>query len=254
MFLFGAGTIKMRNYMLIRDIPRSKVRSLALGLVEIQGTARAAKPMKSPLSKSECVFCHWQTFEYRGGKAGGDSGWVIIGMGSKFIPFYAEDETGSVPVIPIGAEFQFLVRNLYLERGTGRPSAARAIATAGAAKFLSKMIKTKGVAETEAPQVDSDRLTPVDSESVFRNCELGDRRYEEYVIAPGDTIYVLGTAARAGKDDEQIIIRRGHNNRTFIIGEGKETEVLQKQKRDALLLFAVGALFIIVPLVVLVTR
>jgi hypothetical protein len=125
---------------------------------------------------------------------------------------------------------------------------------AGAVKFMSKMIKTRGVAETEAPQVDLDKLTRVDSESVFRDCELGDRRYDEYVIVPGDTIYVLGTAARAGKDDDRIIIRRGRNNRTFIIGEGKETQVLHKQKRDALLLFGTGALFIIVPLVVLVTR
>jgi hypothetical protein len=88
----------------LEAVPPSKIRSMALGPVEIEGAVEAAAPFKTPYSK---VSCAWYRFEYqeRHHDTRGNEGWVTIGSGgSGDIPFRVNDGTGSVLVQPAGAE------------------------------------------------------------------------------------------------------------------------------------------------------
>lgn len=99
LLLFVIGFASIRVARLVEDIPTSKIRSIAMGLVEIKG--KIGKPFKdyaiSPLKKKKCV---WYVLEkYR--RSGKTGYWDVI---EKFFqPFFVQDETGSVLVDSAGA-------------------------------------------------------------------------------------------------------------------------------------------------------
>jgi hypothetical protein len=101
--LLGAGSIflisglfALQRKRLIENIPTSKIRSLAVGLVEVCGTIVAVpvKTLKSPLTGTRCVYYAYAII----------SGKSIIDHGSARTQFYVKDETGAVLVDPAGAE------------------------------------------------------------------------------------------------------------------------------------------------------
>ena len=55
-FVFFLGFYKWRKLRVIRDTPSSKIRSMAMGVVEIHGSVEADKLIQSPFSKTECVY------------------------------------------------------------------------------------------------------------------------------------------------------------------------------------------------------
>ena len=52
---FFRGFKRLRRKRLIENIPTSTIRGLAMGLVELYGEARTKTPLKSPLTKADCV-------------------------------------------------------------------------------------------------------------------------------------------------------------------------------------------------------
>ena len=50
MIVFWYGFTRMGRYRLIQDTPRSKIASMAMGLVEVHGTVVAAKHITAPYS------------------------------------------------------------------------------------------------------------------------------------------------------------------------------------------------------------
>ena len=63
--LFQYGFLKMSEFLLARNIPRSKIRSAALGLVEIQGEVISEQVLTTPYSKLPCVYYSCELQEYR---------------------------------------------------------------------------------------------------------------------------------------------------------------------------------------------
>ena len=94
--LLWYGFNRMKKYRLIKDIPRSKVRSMAMGVVEVHGTVFCVEPMRTPFSSSDCVYYKYEIKEYRRhtsrdskGKTRTTYRWDTIATGRKHIPFYA---------------------------------------------------------------------------------------------------------------------------------------------------------------------
>jgi len=87
---------------LIAGIPTSPIRSLALGLVEINGQAEPeAEPLTSPFGGLPCVFYSYKVEEYTGTDK--NARWNTIATGTSEQPFYVRDTTGRVLVVPDGA-------------------------------------------------------------------------------------------------------------------------------------------------------
>jgi hypothetical protein len=169
-FLFGFGIWsffwgfkRFRRKRLMENIPTSTVRSLAMGLVELCGKAKAIKILKSPLTQTDCVLYLYKVEEYR---SSGKSGhWVTIASGNSFdCPFWLEDETGKIMVFPKGAEL-FLPIDYEYSTGLGRGLSPNLV------EFMEvHFIKYR---------------------SAFGNLNL---RFKECYIKEDALVYILGTA------------------------------------------------------------
>ncbi len=83
----------------IEDTPTSKIRSVAMGMVEIKGEAVRKYALVSPMSHTPCVFYRLTKYQRRGR----DHQWRVTSISSSNnVPFYVEDETGRVEVDPAG--------------------------------------------------------------------------------------------------------------------------------------------------------
>jgi hypothetical protein len=98
----------------IEDTPTSKIRSMAMGMVELQGSARRMYAQVSPISGLPCVYYRIKKYKrkrYHTNRrllsTDGDSQWSLVSItSSSNVPFLLEDETGSVTVEPQGADLK----------------------------------------------------------------------------------------------------------------------------------------------------
>lgn len=83
----------------IENTPTSKVRSLSMGLVELQGKAVRKYALVSPLTQLPCIF-----YRLRKYRRDSKNNWRLSSSSdSGHVPFYLEDDTGKVTIDPRGA-------------------------------------------------------------------------------------------------------------------------------------------------------
>ncbi|MBL7197631.1 MAG: hypothetical protein ISS47_05990 [Candidatus Omnitrophica bacterium] len=162
---FFWGFKRLRRKKMIENIPTSTVRSLAMGLTELIGKAKKPDPIKSLITKTECVFYRYTVERYQ---SSGKSGrWVTVAKSdSGDCTFLLNDGTGNVAVLPKGAEFIMPV-DYEFRTGLGRPLPA-------------------------------DLQVFLDSINVRYKALIGNyaMRFKEWYIRPNEDIYVLGTARK----------------------------------------------------------
>jgi hypothetical protein len=110
------GLRKLYEKRLIENTPVSKVRSAAMGLVELSGMARLRKPQKSPLSNMDACWWNCSVQELRSN--GKNSHWATIKQVGSVDLFYLDDTTGRVLVNPFGAELHVLNNTFELNAMT----------------------------------------------------------------------------------------------------------------------------------------
>lgn len=163
--LFGYGFRLWHRKRLIEDVPTAKVRSMALGRVEIFGQAREKHLLTAPLTGQPCAFYRYRVEEEVG--SGRHRRWRTVARGdSSQDPFYVEDETGRVRVDPADATLEIRpdLRNERVRRGD--PVFGR-----------------------------------LEAQGWARRGWFGSARrvrVSEWRIAPGDPLYVLGVAQERG--------------------------------------------------------
>lgn len=178
---FFWGFKRLRKKRKIENIPTSTIRSLAMGLVEITGRAvERKKPLKSALTGTDCVFYRYTIERWR--KSGKHGKWVNIAKGdSGEVVFQLDDGTGTVAVLPRGAEY-IVPRDYEFKTGWGKSLPAQLIG----------FMDTRGIKY----------------KALFGNHRL---RFREYYICPGEEVYVLGTAKKSRdflRDRKNEIARR----------------------------------------------
>ena len=187
---------------MIENTPTSKVRSIAMGFVELAGKVAPEKEvMKSPFTNSDCVYYKYIVQEYR--RSGKSSYWATIKSDSQCTNFYLKDATGQVLVDPQKAKIDI-------------PYDFRTGSVAGA-PHLRNFLQTHKI----------------------RNTFLGfgkRMRYTEYYLAPNDKIYILGSATsrpdsqNSVNNEDKILIKKGTLNKIFYISDSSEAEILKKYK------------------------
>ncbi len=99
---------------LIENTPTSKIRSIAMGLVEIRGTARRQYALVSPMTQIACIYYRLTRY-----KRNHRNNWVISSITSSgHVPFWVEDDTGRVSVNPDQARVKADHRQESFEEGT----------------------------------------------------------------------------------------------------------------------------------------
>jgi hypothetical protein len=101
-YLFFRGFYLLQRRRLILDTPFSKIRSAAMGMVEVSGLAVGPYTMLAPITGRPCYYYRTQAWEYK--QNGKNKQWVSVAGECMHVPFFLDDNTGRVLVDPRGAE------------------------------------------------------------------------------------------------------------------------------------------------------
>jgi hypothetical protein len=99
-------------------LPVSKIRSLAMGLVEVEGKLIMTSPLKAPLSGDDCIGFHY-TIETISSDDNGRDSYSTIFSETICNDFLIEDETGSIKVNANNIEW-FWVKSHTEERNNSK--------------------------------------------------------------------------------------------------------------------------------------
>jgi len=202
--LFAVGLYFHKKKQLIADTPTSTIRSIAIGLVEIFGHVIPIKErvFKSPFTDKDCVYYKYTIEEYR--SSGKSSHWVTIKKEEQRDLFYLKDETGMVLIDPTGAQIEAR-RDFEFQSGFGKDPPEQVI------RFLT-------------------------AHNLTHEGFLGfnkTMRYQETLIAPDDTLYIMGTAGTnpfkkegTANHVDSIMIQKGKHEKQYYISDKPEKQIL----------------------------
>jgi len=100
--LFYRGFQLLQRKRLIMNTPSSKIRSAAMGLVEVCGLATGPYTLTAPITGVPCYYYRTMVWQWK--QQGKNSAWVKEADESLHVPFYLDDGTARVLVNPQGAE------------------------------------------------------------------------------------------------------------------------------------------------------
>lgn len=163
-YLFYRGFRLLQRKRLILDTPSSKIRSAAMGLIEINGLATGPYTMMAPITGAPCYYFRTTAWQWQ--QRGKNSEWVQVADESLHVPFFIDDNTGRLLVDPQGAEME-IHRDFHDEFSTALFSSTLAL-PANVASFLAR----NGVSTDKKIKID------------------------EYCIKPKNALFILGTLAQ----------------------------------------------------------
>jgi hypothetical protein len=211
------GFKKFRLGRIIEDLPTSKARSVALGLVEVFGEVNVRNKDKliSPFTKEDCVYYEYKIEEYK--KEGEHSRWITMMHEKKAVPFYLKDDTGTVLVDLQNANVNIVKDNLF-DSGLGK----------NPPQCVQEFLKEKSI-NYEGWLGFNKRM-----------------KFTEAYIEPDTIMYVLGTAenysSAKGTPDlgDGIVIKKSKEDMILIASDKPEREIVSQIKLQSFGLIACG--------------
>jgi hypothetical protein len=209
LFLFWWGFKMLKREKLIEGTPTSKIRSIAMGPVEVYGEVVPVSNilLKSPLTNNDCVYYRFTIQELQ--QRGKHSEWVTIKSGTKSVEFFLDDGTGSVLVDANGAEID-ISPNLTAEYGgllgKGMPDSVKQFLTSNKIDFGGFLGINKQM------------------------------KFTEWFIAPKEKLYIMGNAGdnpyveegSATKGVTDVMIQKGESE--FYIADKSEQQIVGGMK------------------------
>ncbi len=162
-FLMIAGFRALRVQRLIQNTPTARIRSMAMGLVEVNGRVAGRSRVVAPFSGRPCVYWEIEIATRSTNSRNGTRRWNTVHRNRSGHPFYLTDDTGTALVYPQGADCRIDFGVTEETHGFGVPDPYR------------EYMEQQGLA-----------LRTVWS--------LGPMRFRERVLEEGMGVYVLGRA------------------------------------------------------------
>lgn len=230
LIIFFAAFYVYKKKQLVEDTPTSKIRSLAMGLVELIGQVIPIpeRLLKSPFTEKDCVYYQFTVEEYV--HSGKSSHWQTIKKGERRDLFYLKDDTGMVLVDPTGASIE-AARDFDCQSGLGRDPPESVV------RFLT--------------------ANNIAYEGFFGSNKT--MRYREHTIVPDENLYIMGTADEKPFINDQCanqglphtIITKGAQEKMFFISDKKERDILREFDMKIAGAIVLGTIFIIIGVVVM---
>jgi len=213
------GLRRRRQRTAIAGVETTDVLRLTPGPAEVYGTAKPHDdgPLPAPFTDEDCLLTEWEIAEWE--ESGKHSSWRTEGGGTVTTPFYVDDGTDRVLVRPGEATVDLSRARETVEVGVDEtpPEPVR--------RFL---------------ELDS---TPGDPSEAFLEgldwgTRVGDRRYHQRLLRPGEEVYVHGTATRVGAEefgahDFELVEAAddGHPDASlFLVADSTESELLTRRR------------------------
>jgi hypothetical protein len=200
--LVALGFRTLYKLRLIRNTPTSKIRSIAMGLVEIKGQAvQTDEPLISPITKKECLYYMWKIERFESSNK--SSRWRTIKKGQEGRYIWVQDDTGSVLIDTQDATIEI-------------------------SKWVSQRIDKQGENQLNARTFAQEKGIKISG--MFTNTII---RVTEKCITHGQELYIMGTAtdnpfvedASADEGYRDVMIKKGDNQKFFYISDKKEHKI-----------------------------
>ena len=221
---FVLGFITLSKKQLISNVPTSKIRSIAMGLVEVYGDAIPENNglFITPFSNRQCLYYNYKIQERRG--SGKRAHWVTIRQETKINNFYIQDETGKVLLNPAGATVDVPFSFTYSSGLLNDPPAE-----------VKNFLKNENLSFEGFLGINK------------------TMKFEEKAIFPNQKLYVLGEAAdnpnvaegTSKQNVEDILIQKGKNEKFFYISTKSEKEILASMSIKSYLMIGGGILLVV---------
>jgi len=220
--LIGAGLAvffsayrRMKLQRQIADTPTSKARSAPMGKVELKGLVETdpavLKGLTAPFSGKPCVWCRFKVeeeVEHHDSK-GSHKSWETRQDSTIFLPFMLRDATGTVKVLPEGAEVQSPQLFTFTSGGWFNKSLPLG---PGANAWLGRYNRV---------------------------------RFSEWRLETGFPLYALGVhraIRQAEGGDLESCLAQGQHGETFLLSAWAEEELLSRLKHSVLIRMILGSL------------
>ncbi len=99
LLMFTHAFVLLQRKRAIENCPTSKIKTMPMGEVEVNGITKSKYFMKSPISYTDCVYYSYKVYKRIRTRNGYQNVLVEWGHSGK-VPFYLEDDTGKTLVIP----------------------------------------------------------------------------------------------------------------------------------------------------------
>ena len=117
-YLFFQGFRLLSKRRRLLSTPQSKIRSAALGLVEVNGLAVGSYTLHAPITGKPCYFYRTLVWEYQ--QEGRSGHWKKVAEENLHVPFFLDDNTGRLLIDPRGAEIGIVRQQEFeIERAKG---------------------------------------------------------------------------------------------------------------------------------------
>lgn len=196
---FGYGFIVRKHRDLVASIPTSKIRSAAMGMVEVSGKAGSCGNLhRSPFCGKEAVYLEYEVTLHRHKRST-----VTLAKFKSDDPFLVEDETGKALVTLEGADLRF------------DHDHSRSLGPFGIGTGVDELRRGLEILGVKAPSVLG-----------------GTVQCQETYILPGDTVYVLGFARSLNEDsaaasvDAPALMLTKEKGQYFCVSDKDEKNVL----------------------------
>jgi Ca2+/Na+ antiporter len=270
--LFIVGFRSYREYRIMADTPQIPVRSVPMGLVHVQGKSTDGAPLTSPLTRVPCYY--YEVKVEKRVKRDNREEWESAGTEKAEVPFYLEDTTGKILVNPQHAEYDvprsfwgelrpktllsFGSASRKVDESLGVPpptdehlraylngqfSQARAALKSSNAPGAKVMDKALGVAEKMQALGVS-----IGAGGISMDFGAHTYRLTETCLVAGRACNVLGTCTEnpsPADENDRNLIKRGENERTFLITTKSEKQIEKSLRFRAFLLIVLGAALIV---------
>jgi hypothetical protein len=200
---------------MIENIPFSKIRYIAGGLVEIKGKVLSGvKKFKSPLTNKNCI--HYRMFF-------SDNSRISYRMvGRKIIDstdFHIRDNTGKILVNVKNAEYDLQKYVEYIHDENKRNSKI--------SESLKRYLKSNGILAKD----------------------MKNFRVREYCVPVGSEMYIMGSAMKKPKSNnkkgvDSLVINKDPFNKLLQISDTPEKSIVDRFYKNSMISFATGIILI----------
>jgi len=244
LYYFYKGFRTFREYRVLMDTPEIPIRSVAMGLVEIHGKARADQMVPSPVTRTPCCFYQVEIERWIRDKNGGH--WSHAATDADGPKFYLEDASGKVLVDAHHAEYD-LIQTAKVQTGGGLGgSLGRMFSGIGAPTVATGAMASEADLFSYAQSAlgrsgSSFSLSGGSLLSLGGGINLGSGssnryRLSEYLVLPGHWYDLTGTCVEnpTPKDEhDRNMIVKGTNEPTFLITFRSEREIRRTLRNRA---------------------
>jgi hypothetical protein len=207
-----------RARQLIENTPTARIRSVAMGLAEVEGAVEERSRHVAPFSGRECVY--WEVDISTQARR---NQWSVVHRNSSGNPFFVRDDTGVALVYPKGSECR--VHHGVEEVCAGIQVPECYVTYMNEQKLAFQFMWRLSMLRFRERILEQGQRVFVLGTAVPRPHVL-DISQEEPLAATGtDASSVPGRPPRTTAHDACAVIRRGESERVFIISQDSQRDV-----------------------------